>query len=181
MIAPPHTPNPAKIPVFNTATTMSGKRFGQRQPTKIDKLVESAVSYCQKRHPEALDKIFDNLPVKLNKQVLDGTVAALEKDIDSLSWLCGYFASEINRTEDYQKPRPSITKLSKLLITSGMEPFCDFSPYPGCRIIILNTDKFESLPEEVQTIVQQAFNVTEQSGEEAQRINDALLQELTVT
>jgi hypothetical protein len=160
---------------------MSGKGFGQPQPTKIDKIIESAVSYCQQRNPEALDQIFDNLPVKLNKQVLDGTVAALETDIDALSWLCGYFASEINSTSDNQKPRHSIAKLSKLLITSGMKPFCDFAPYPGCRIIILDTDKFESLPEEVQTIVQQAFNVTEQSGEEAQRINYALLQELTVT
>ncbi|MHC5822242.1 MAG: hypothetical protein ACYT04_41975, partial [Nostoc sp.] len=43
---------------------------------------ENAVRYCHKRHPEALDKIFDNLPVKLNQQVLDGTVAALKKDID---------------------------------------------------------------------------------------------------
>ncbi|MHC5718202.1 MAG: hypothetical protein ACYTX0_40485 [Nostoc sp.] len=66
---------------------MCAKGFGQSQPTKIDKLVESAVRYCHKRHPEALDKIFDNLPVKLNQQVLDGTVAALKKDIDSLSWL----------------------------------------------------------------------------------------------
>jgi len=41
------------------------KGFGQPQPTKIDKLVESAVCYCHKRHPEALDQIFDNLPVKL--------------------------------------------------------------------------------------------------------------------
>ena len=159
---------------------MRAKGFGQPQPTKIDKIVESAVYFCNNRHPEALDKIFDNLPVKLNEQVLYGTITALEKDIDSLSWLCGYFAGEINRTEDNQKPRHSIAELSKLLITLGMEPFGDFAPYPGCRIVILNTDKFESLPEEVQAIVQQAFNVTEQSGEEAQRINDALLQELTV-
>ncbi|MBN3947075.1 MAG: hypothetical protein HWQ38_11550 [Nostoc sp. NMS7] len=47
----------SEIHVFNTLTTMSGKGFGQRQPTKIDKLVESAVRYCHKRHPEALDKI----------------------------------------------------------------------------------------------------------------------------
>ncbi|MBE8969042.1 hypothetical protein IQ277_23315 [Nostocales cyanobacterium LEGE 12452] len=48
---------------------MSGKGFGQRQPTKIDKLIESAVCYCHKRHPEALDQIFDNLPVNLNQRV----------------------------------------------------------------------------------------------------------------
>jgi hypothetical protein len=43
---------------------MSSKGFGQPQPTKIDKLVESAVRYCQQRQPESLDQIFDNLPVK---------------------------------------------------------------------------------------------------------------------
>jgi len=43
---------------------MSGKGFGQSQPTKIDKIVESAVRCCHKRQPEALDQIFDNLPVK---------------------------------------------------------------------------------------------------------------------
>ncbi|KAF3884080.1 hypothetical protein AB0758_33045 [Tolypothrix bouteillei VB521301_2] len=41
---------------------MSGKGFGQRQPTKTDKLVDRAVRYCQKREPEGLDQIFDNLP-----------------------------------------------------------------------------------------------------------------------
>jgi hypothetical protein len=102
------------------------------------------------------------------------------KIIDTLSWFCGYIASEINRTEDNQKPHHPITKLSKTLITLGMEPFTDFMPYPGCRIVILNSEKFESLPEEVQAIVQQAFDVTESSSEEAQRVNDALLQELVV-
>ncbi|MEH2149374.1 hypothetical protein [Nostoc sp.] len=42
---------------------MCAKEFGQSQPTKIDKLIESAVRYCHKRHPEALDSIFDYLPV----------------------------------------------------------------------------------------------------------------------
>ncbi|MHC5762602.1 hypothetical protein [Nostoc sp.] len=160
---------------------MCAKGFGQSQPTKIDKLVEDAVRYCHKRHPEALDSIFDNLPVNLNKQVVTGIVAAFQKDIDSLSWFCGYMASEINRTEDNQKPHHPITKLSKTLITLGMEPFTDFMPYPGCRIVILNSEKFESLPQEVQAIVQQAFDIRESSPEEAQRVNNALMQELTVT
>ncbi|MEH2385668.1 MAG: thiamine phosphate synthase [Nostoc sp.] len=34
---------------------MCAKGFGQSQPSKIDKLVESAVRYCHKRHPEGLD------------------------------------------------------------------------------------------------------------------------------
>jgi hypothetical protein len=159
---------------------MSGKGFGQRQPTKIDKLVESAVNSCHKREPEALDKIFDNLPVRLNGQVLKSTLTALAQDIDSLSWLCGYFASEINSSSDNDKPYHPITLLSKLLIKSGMQPFVDFMPYIGCRISILNHDKFEALPPRVQAAVREAFNVVETSGEEAQRINNALLQELEV-
>jgi hypothetical protein len=159
---------------------MCAKGFGQSQPTKIDKLIESAVRYCHKRHPETLDSIFDYLPVNLNQRVVTGILAALQKDIDTLSWFCGYMASEINRTEDNQKPHHPITKLSKTLITLGMEPFTDFMPYPGCRLVILNSEKFESLPESVQTIVQQAFDIRESSGTEAQRINDALLQELMV-
>ena len=159
---------------------MCAKGFGQSQPTKIDKLIESAVCYCDKRHPEALDSIFDYLSVNFNQRVVTGILAALQKDIDTLSWFCGYMASEINRTEDNQKPHHPIAELSKTLITSGMEPFTDFMPYPGCRIVILNSEKFESLPESVQAVVQQAFDIKESTGKEAQRINDALLQELVV-
>jgi len=61
-----------------------------------------------------------------------------------------------------------------------MEPFTDFMPYPGCRIVILNAEKFELLPEEVKASVQQAFNVMESSPQEMQRVNDALMQELIV-
>ncbi|MFN6486631.1 MULTISPECIES: hypothetical protein [unclassified Nostoc] len=69
---------------------------------------------------------------------------------------------------------------SKTLITSGMEPFTDFMPYPGCRIVILNNEKFEALPPKVQAAVKEAFDVVETSGEEAQRRNEALLRELEV-
>jgi hypothetical protein len=159
---------------------MPGKGFGQPQPTKIDKIVESAVRYCQQRQPEALDQIFDNLPVKLNQQVVTGILAAFQGDIDTLSWLCGYFASEVNSTSDNDKPYHPITLLSKLLMKSGMQPFVDFMPYIGCRISILNSDKFEALPHRVQAAVKEAFDVVETSGEEAQRINEALLRELEV-
>ena len=159
---------------------MSAKGFGQPQPTKTDKLVEQVVHHCQKCSPQALDQIFDNLPVKLNKQVLDGTVAVLDKDIDTLSWLCGYFAGEINSTSDNNKPYHFITVLSKLLIKSGIQPFVDFVPYIGCRISILNIDKFEALPAKVQAAVKEAFDVMEHSGEEVQGINEALLAEMQV-
>lgn len=95
---------------------MCAKRFGQSQPTKIDKLIESAVRYCHKRHPEALDSSFDYLSVNLNQQVVTGILTALQKDIDTLSWFCGYMASEINRSEDNQKPHHPIAQLSKTLI-----------------------------------------------------------------
>ncbi|WP_026736119.1 hypothetical protein [Fischerella sp. PCC 9605] len=158
---------------------MSAKGFGQ--PTKTDKLVEQVVCYCHKRHPEALDKIFDTLPASINKQLVAGTVAALSGDTDTLAWFCGYMASAINRSEDNQKPHHPITLLSKLLIKHQMQPFSDFMPYPGCRLVILNTEKYEALPTEVQKLVQQAYEITEATGEEAQRINNALLEELVVT
>ncbi|MEA5595730.1 hypothetical protein [Rivularia sp. UHCC 0363] len=155
--------------------------FGKPQPNKIDKLIERAVRCFQKRQPEALDQIFDNLlNPHLNNQVVAGALAILDDDTDTKSWLCGYFASEINCTSDNDKPRHPIILLSKLLIVSGMEPFSDFMPYPGCRIMIINHEKFEALPPKVQALVQESFNVTESNWEEAQQINDALLEELMV-
>ncbi|MFB2772261.1 hypothetical protein ACE1AT_23680 [Pelatocladus sp. BLCC-F211] len=158
---------------------MPTRGFGQPQPTKTDKLIESVVHYCHKRHPEALDQIFDNSPVELNKKLLAGTVAALSGDMDTLAWFCGYMASAINRSEDNQKPHP-ITLLSKLLIKHQMQPFSDFMPYPGCRLVILNTEKFEALPHSLQAVVQSYFDVMENSPEQMRRVNDALLEELVV-
>lgn len=156
------------------------KGFGKTQPTKLDKFIEQAVDYSRRRNPEALDKILDNLPVELNNKVLQGTVKTLKQDIDSLSWLCGYFASEINSTSDNDKPRQPIILLSKLLMKHGMAPFVDFAPYTGCRIHIIDTDKFEALPVKVQEAINGAFEVMEQSDEEARAINDALLAEMLV-
>jgi len=167
---------------------MSAKGFGVKPSSKTDKLIELVVCYCQKRSSEALDQIFDNLPVgrtvqeyqRLNQQILTGTTNALTGDIDTLAWFCGYIASEINRSEDNHKPHHPITLLSKLLIKHGMQPFADFSPYPGCRLIIINTEKFAALPEQVQKLVQSAFDVMESTDEQAIQVNNALLEELVV-
>ncbi|PHJ69107.1 hypothetical protein VF14_02920 [Nostoc linckia z18] len=156
------------------------KGFGQAQPSKLEKLVEYAAGYCQQRSPENLDGIFDNVPSSVSQQVMIGALAALEKDIDSQGWFCGYIASEINRTEDNQKPYHPIAGLSKTLIALGMKPFADFLPYPGCRILVLNSKKFQELPEKIRDMVQQAFEVVERSPEEAHQINNALMQELNV-
>ncbi|MEB3215349.1 MAG: hypothetical protein VKN72_03680 [Nostocales cyanobacterium 94392] len=153
--------------------------FGKPQPKKINYLVERAVRYCHKRQPEKLDRIFDNLPLELNQQVLVETVAALHDDIDTQAWFCGYFAGVINRSEDSER-QYSITLLSKLLIKSGMEAFEDFVPYPGCQLVIVNTKKFAALPPSVQALMQEAFELTETSGKEVQRVNNALLEELTI-
>ncbi|NJL80009.1 MAG: hypothetical protein HC836_42850 [Richelia sp. RM2_1_2] len=154
------------------------KGFGKPQPSKIDKLVERVVHYSQKRQPEALDQIFDNVNNHLNNEVVASALAIL--DADTKSWLCGYFASEINSTQDNNKPHHPIVLLSKLLIKSGMEPFSDFMPYPGCRIMIINYEKFEALPPKVQALVQKSFDVTESNREETRQVNDALLEELMV-
>lgn len=146
---------------------------------QISKIVEIAFGCCYQRNPELLDEIFDDLPVDINREVLLGTVAALQGDTDSLAWFCGYFAGAINRSEDNEKPH-SITLLSKLLIKKGMEAFVDFSPYPGHRLVIINTDKFAALPQKVKSLMQEAFDVNETSGEEILRINNAILEELMV-
>ena len=70
--------------------------------------------------------------------------------------------------------------VSKLLIKHGMKAFADFAPYPGRRLMILNTDKFSVLPDKVKVLMQEAFDVAEKTDEEAKRINDALLEELVV-
>ena len=166
---------------------MNKKGFGQSQPTKTEKLIQQIVKHCQKRSPESLDQIFDNLSVgltraefsNLNQQVMSGTVKVLS-DSDTLAWFCSYFASEINRSEDNDKSRHPIRLLSKLLIKHGMEPFTDFSPYPGCRLVITNIEKFESLPIQVQELVKEAFQIIQRTSEQARQINDALLEELIV-
>ncbi|MBW4447654.1 MAG: hypothetical protein KME38_12510 [Spirirestis rafaelensis WJT71-NPBG6] len=162
---------------------MSAKGFGVKPSRKTDKLIEQVVYYCQKRSPKALDQIFDNLPVgrtaqeykRLNQQILTGTTNALASDIDSLAWFCGYIASGINRSEDNKAHRPIIL-LSKLLIKHGMQPFTDFSPYPGCCLILINTEKFAALPEQVQKLVEEAFDVMESTGDQAIQVNNALLE-----
>jgi hypothetical protein len=156
------------------------KGFGVKPPNKTDKLVEQAVRYAQKRNPEALDQIFDNLPVKINSQVLQGVIVALSEDIDTFAWLCGYFAGEINSTRDNDKSHQPITLLSKLLIKHGMKPFKDFMPYLGNRITILDADKFETLPAKVREVVKEGFDFRETSDEEMKRINDALEAEMSV-
>lgn len=142
----------------------------------MNRIIEAAIQYCQRRSPEQLDYIFDNLPI--DHETLQAIAGRL--DIDTLAWLCSYLCSEINYTQDNYKAKHSIAELSKLLIQAGMQAFVDFMPYPTCRIIIMDVDKFESLPLEIQYQVAATFKLQEVSGEEADQINTALLQELTV-
>ncbi len=86
-------------------------------------------------------------------------------------------ASEINHTLDNHQPHHPIASLSKVLILSDMQPFVDFTPYPGCRLIIANTMKFEALPGSVKALVQKAFDLMETPDKQ---MNNALLQELVV-
>lgn len=148
---------------------------------KIDELVQRVVSYVRARKPQSIDQVFDSLPVNLNDQILNGVLADLSDDADSLAWLCGYFASEINSSEDNDKLHKPITLLSKLLIKHGMRPFDDFLPYIGCRLTVFNTDKFALLPIKVQAVLRGGFDVEKMSNEDFGRINDALLGEMEVT
>jgi hypothetical protein len=157
------------------------KEFGQSQQTDFDKLIERIVRYCHKRSPEALDRIFDALPrndENLSQRIIAAIATQLQPDLDTLSWFCGFMASEINRSEDSDRAHLPLTALSRKLIMLGFQPFQDFSPYPGQRIVILSPEKFEALPESVQADVKAAFDLLEQSGEQLQQVNEALRQEL---
>lgn len=165
--------NFATVPIFRkrvTGISMS-KGFGQQQ--KIDKLVDLLVCYCRHRCPESLDEIFDNLPANVNEIVLEGALKVLQLDSNTLSWFCSYMASEINHSEDNYKPLHPIMELSRILIEAGMQPFTDFMPYVGCRLIIDNMDKFEALPKSILAALQQYYRVVENSGEQFQQINNA--------
>jgi len=153
--------------------------FGK--PEKTDKLVEQVVRFCKEHHPEALDQIFDSLPVNINEQVLEATIAILSSDINQLSWFCGYFAGEINCSEDNHKLHHPITNLAKILMSAGMQPFIDFTPYPGCRLVIANTAKFESLPQSIKGVVEEVFNLMATPDHQMKQMNDALMQELVVS
>lgn len=71
-------------------------------------------------------------------------------------------ASEVNSKVDFHQPHHPMTELAKILILSGLQPFIDFTPYPGCRLVIANTKKFEGLPASVKAVVQKAFTTTNQ-------------------
>jgi hypothetical protein len=167
---------------------VTNRGFGKPQLTEVDRLIERVVRYCQKQSPEALDRIFDNLGVgrtaeeneQMGEQILAGTVAQLQSDLDILAWFCGYMAGEVNRSEDNDRAYLPLAHLSKQLIEAGFQPFLDFVPYPGLRIVIMNPEKFEALPPELQAELQRKFDLLERTGEEFQQVNEALKQEFVV-
>ncbi|HEY9661589.1 MAG TPA: hypothetical protein V6C65_24290 [Allocoleopsis sp.] len=146
-------------------------------------LINRCVNCCRQRNPEALDRIFDTLnpgyPLAQaehrSSQVIHGIVTQLHADLDTLSWFCGYMASEINRSGD--RADLPITQLSKILIEVGLVPFVDFVPYMGQRIAILQPEKFAALPDSLHQRLQAAFDFTERSAEELEQINEAIRQE----
>jgi hypothetical protein len=163
--------------------------FDPFQPTEMNQLwVERVVRYCQKRSPEALDRVFDALNAgctmteseQRSEQVITGTLAQIAADLDTLAWFCGYMTGEINRREDNQREHLPLTNLSKQLAECGFQPFLDFVPYPGQRLVILSVEKVAALPPELQIELEAKFNLMEKSGEELQQVNEALIQELIV-
>jgi hypothetical protein len=158
--------------------------FEQCQLLEFDTLIDRILHYCHTRHSEALDRIFDALPQDdeiLSQQIIVEILAQIQADVDTLGWFCGYMASEINCREDSDRPQLPLTELSKKLIKAGMQSFVDFVPYPGQRIVIVNSKKFAALPESLLTEIRDAFDLMEQSGEQLQRVNEALRQEFRVS
>jgi hypothetical protein len=146
-----------------------------------DELIQCIVRYCQKQSPEALDRIFDALPKQdetLSQRIVNGTVAQLQSDLDTLSWFCGYMASEINRREDSDRAYLPITELSKKLITAGPQPFLDFIPYIGQRLVILDPKQLEALPVEIRDEIKATFDLREKTGQQFTQMNEALKEEL---
>jgi hypothetical protein len=163
--------------------------FDQFQPAAINQQwVERVVRYCQKRSPEALDRVFDAMTKGCtltegewrSEQVITGTLAQISADLDTLAWFCGYMAGEINRREDNQREHLPLTHLSKQLVEWGFQPFLDFVPYPGQRIVILSVEKVTALPPELQDELAAQFDLIEKSGEELRQVNEALVQEFAV-
>jgi hypothetical protein len=87
---------------------------------------------------------------------------------------------EITTREESDRPLP-ITQLAKKLIEAGMEPFEDFVPCPNRRLVIINDEKAETLPAELQAELKERFDLREASDEELDQMNEAIRQELTVT
>jgi BarA-like signal transduction histidine kinase len=156
--------------------------------TKVEQIVDRIVRLCQKRSPEALDKIFDTMHVgltqteaeNLSMQVTQLTTAALRADSDTLAWWCGYMASEINSSADNNRQNLRITMLSRTLIDVGLMPFQDFVPYPGRRLILVDSARFATLPPSLQQAMHDLFDMDEKTGEEVDQINEAIRQELVV-
>lgn len=149
--------------------------------SQADQFIDRIVRLCHKKQPEALDRIFDN-PVlqapEMSEQVLSGCVASLQSEPDILAWWCGYMCSEINRSEDNDRTHLPMTTLARKLIDAGLLPYQDFMPYPGQRLVFLNGDLFETLPPQLQTEIQAAFDVERPSDEQFRQNNEAIRQEL---
>jgi hypothetical protein len=174
----------------NSLEVSMSNGFDPFQPTEMNRLwVERVVRYCQKRSPEALDRVFDAMTRGCtltegewrSEKVILGTLAQIGADLDTLAWFCGYMAGEINRREDNQREHLPLTHLSKRLAECGLQPFLDFVPYPGQRLVILSVEKVAALPPELRVELEAKFDLIEKSGEELQQVNDALIQELTVS
>lgn len=159
--------------------------FSQQNNFELNKLVERSVRYCQKRSPEELDYLFDSIlafsPAKqkqVSNSLIEGIGEALKSDIETTIWFCSYLASEINTSNDTNKPYLPIANLCKVLIESGLIVFKDFVPATGCRIIITNNQKFLSLPKETQEYIQTYYESVEKLGKQFTVELNAILQEL---
>lgn len=111
--------------------------------------------------PEGLNTIFDSLPSLATKTLLDAAVTAFNDDVDSLAWLCGYMADEINHSSDNNKENLPITKLSKVFIELGMAPFVDFMPNYFGQFAITNVDKFKALPPDIRAMLSKQLGLME--------------------
>lgn len=140
----------------------------------LDLVVTLAAVYG--RCPEVLDQILASVDSGSQESLtfVGSVLESLEDSPDELAWMCGYMADEINQSGD--KPG-NITNLSRKLIDAGLEPFQDFVPYPGRRILFLDEARFNNLSAALKREVTAHFATWGASAEELKVMNEALMKE----
>ena len=118
---------------------------------ELKKLAEKLLNLCKERNWQELDNFFDH-PREFNDKILGETLDALNQDIDSLAWLCGYVSgANLDRNSDFQFP---IIESSKILIENGMKAFVDFVPKKNpSRLFVFDGEKFAQMPEDIKNSV----------------------------
>lgn len=109
--------------------------------------------------------------------MIAGVLKGLKDDADSIGWLCGYMASEINTQTDNHRQDLLITTISQLLVKAGWQPFTDFVPLPGNRLLVCDQNLVKFLPPKIRAVLENFASISARGREEVGKIIDALKSE----